>query len=95
MTIACLVFQKSDIHVRSIKGILLSEFRFKEYEWHDEAQFYFMYVWNVEKIQVWQIVLSFEVSLIKVGYGFGEDMIAAKSEAIEKLEKRLKYDVSP
>lgn len=45
-----------------------------------------VFIHKVEKIKVWQTVLSFEVDQIPVGYGFGDQKEKAKENAFSRLK---------
>jgi len=83
--IACLVFNESEIPHETIKQIITSEFKWNEYEFCEVENKTAIYLWNVEKIEIWQMVLLLEVSHVKVGYGFGPYKNYARKKAEHKL----------
>lgn len=46
----------------------------------------FMFIYNVEKIKVWQVVLDLETEGIPVGFGFGKQKDVARKEALNRLK---------
>src|SRR5690625_3748991 len=86
--VACLIISRSNILNDSIKHILLQEFYWAEYEFCEEEGSIISYLWNVQQMDVWQIVLLFEVSHVQVGYGFGPYKNSARREAENKLVVR-------
>jgi len=88
MMVACLIFNQSEISKDSIKQILISEFKWNEYEFFETEDKLILYLWNVVKMDIWQIVLLLEFSQVRVGYGFGQYKNVAKEEAENKLFNR-------
>src|SRR5690625_5707062 len=60
MMVACLIFNQSEISKDSIKQILISEFKWNEYEFFETEDKLILYLWNVVKMDIWQIVLRSE-----------------------------------
>lgn len=52
-----------------------------------------MYIYKVEKIKLWQIVLNLEAEQIPVGFGFGKQKEIAKKEAIDRLKLISKMNI--
>lgn len=48
-----------------------------------------IYLWNVEKIQVWQAAADFESTNIIACYGFGGNMLGAHMHAQKLLQLRV------
>ena len=46
-----------------------------------------IYLWNLQKIDVWQVAALLESVDIQLGYGFGNYKIEAKTDAKDMLEK--------
>lgn len=86
--VACLIIKRSEIPYESIKQILLAEFKWADYEFCEEEDQEIIYLWNVEKKDIWQIGILLEVSQVMVGYGFGQYKNSARQEAENKLEIR-------
>ena len=46
-----------------------------------------IYLWNVNKIEIWQTAALLESADIQLGYGFGDYKAGARTNAEEMLEK--------
>jgi len=52
-----------------------------------------MYIHEVEKVKLWQVVLNLESEQIPVGFGFGKQKEIAKQEAIDRLKLVYKMNI--
>lgn len=46
----------------------------------------FIYIYEVEQMKVWQVVLNLEATQIPVGFGFGKQKDIAKKESLDRLK---------
>lgn len=89
--VSCLILYHPDFSHLSITKILRAMFLKCPYETqvinHETT---LIYVWEVEKIPIWQAAASFESTEILVGYGFGENQKEAHHHAWEIILTRIK-----
>ena len=52
-----------------------------------------MYIHDVEKVKLWQVVMNLESEQIPVGFGFGKQKETAKQEAITRLKLVCKMNI--
>lgn len=87
--ISCLILYHEPINKSTAQTVIRSSLQHKDYNIVEEDDDGFtVYIWNVTKQVIWQIVFYLEFSKITVGYGFGNCKKQAEEEAILILEKR-------
>jgi len=91
--VSCLILFHSTITSSTKSKILRFMFHEDDYEINViENNTVIIYLWNVNKIKIWQAALHFESTNMFAGYGFGKTKGKALNNASNILEKRSDLD---
>jgi len=86
--VSCMILYHPTITSLTKSRLLRSIFYGKEFEIEVLDQHTMsIYLWNVNKFDVWQAAVLMESADIQFGYGFGDYKAEAKTNAINMLEK--------
>jgi hypothetical protein len=84
--VGCLIVYHRSITSLTKSKILRAMFHEREFEIHiEDHHTAILYVWGMEKEEIWQAATNFISSKVLVGYGFGDE----KNEAEEAARKIL------
>lgn len=84
--ISCLVLSHPTITSLTKCRLLRSKFHQERYEIEVEKNHtVIIYLWYMDKMDIWQAAFNIEMMDIRVGYGFGENREAAKQSAYDRL----------
>ncbi len=85
--ISCIVIKQSKVMNKDSKNLLKTIFHADRLEMSEfKNGVVLIFIHEVEKLKVWQVVLNLEAEQIPVGFGFGNQKDAAKKEALDRLE---------
>lgn len=88
--VGCLILYEPAILSLTKSRMLRSMFYQRKFEIHVLANYtVLIFVWNINRTQVWQAALIMESENIAVGYGVAESEMDAGVQAIKKLQERL------
>ncbi|UJL47311.1 hypothetical protein KFZ58_05220 [Virgibacillus sp. NKC19-16] len=84
--VSCLILYHSTITSLTKCKILRAMFHEEEFEINVIGEnTVIIFLWNLDKEKVWQAVVNFETTNMKIGYGFGD----RKNDAIKEAEAVL------
>ncbi|MBY7142742.1 hypothetical protein KFZ56_06555 [Virgibacillus sp. NKC19-3] len=88
--VSCLILYHSSITSLTKCKILRAMFHEEEFEINViEDNTVIIFIWNLNKEAIWQAVVNFETTNMKIGFGFGERKHDARIEANNVLEEWL------
>ncbi|MEN1970201.1 hypothetical protein WMZ97_19290 [Lentibacillus sp. N15] len=94
--VSCLILYHHTITSLTKCFMLRAIFKEEELEIHVQGNnTVVIYLWNVKKAAVWQAALTFEMTNMMTGYGYGERKKDAEKEAQNILFKRMAMEEAP
>lgn len=92
--ISCIVVELHNSLWEKINHLLNILFKDDQIEFDiQENDKLYIYVYDVEKIKVWQMVLNIECEQIPVGFGFEKEKQEARRQALERLKLISKMNI--
>lgn len=93
--VACLILYHNTVSGLTKCKMLRAMFHTEEFEIYvSGSNTVTIYLWNVEKIDIWQVAVDFESTNIVACYGFGESMGEAYANAHILLQRRTDGNIT-